>query len=225
MWGARDPWEGLCGTTFGFYPSFILGRQLPSLCDWVGGKYNPFQYSCLEIPWTEEPGKLQSMGSQSWTQWSDWAQHNTESRTSYPQVQPILLLFSHSVVSNSLQPHGLRTPCFPVHHQLPELTQTHVHWVSDVILSSHLILCHPLFLLPSVFPSIRVFSSESALRIRWPKNWSHSAIPPILSLHSECFWYQGWKNQSLMGLNYQLITFWEGYPDLRTKEEQETNLH
>ena len=40
--------------------------------------------------------------------------------------------------------------------------------------SSHLILCHPLFLLPSIFPSIRVFSNESALRIRWPKYWSFS---------------------------------------------------
>ena len=48
------------------------------------------------------------------------------------------------------------TPGLPVHHQLPESTQTHVHWVSDAI--HHLILCHPLFLLPSIFPSIRVFS-------------------------------------------------------------------
>ena len=47
-------------------------------------------------------------------------------------------------------------PGLPVHHQLPESTQTHIHWVSDAI--HHLILCHPLFLLPSIFPSIRVFS-------------------------------------------------------------------
>ena len=60
----------------------------------------------------------------------------------------------------------------PVHHQLPEFTQTHVHWVSEAI--QHLILCHPLFLLPSIFRSIRVFSNESAFRIRWPKNWSLS---------------------------------------------------
>ena len=56
---------------------------------------------------------------------------------------------------------------FPVYHQLPELTQTHVHRVSVV-------LCHLLFLLPSIFPSIRVFSHESALHIRWPKYWSFS---------------------------------------------------
>ena len=139
------------------------------------------------------------------------------------------------------------TPGLPVHHQLLEFTQTHVHWVSDAIQppypllspsppafnlsqhqglfqwvssshpvpvqllgcaqlfvtpwtaacqaslsiinsqnlpkpksiesvmpSNHLILCHPLFLLPSIFPSIRVFSNESALCIRWPKYWSFS---------------------------------------------------
>ena len=46
-----------------------------------------------------------------------------------------------------------------------------------VMLSSHLILCHPLLLLPSIFPNIRVFSSESALHIRWPKYWSFSISP------------------------------------------------
>ena len=46
--------------------------------------------------------------------------------------------------------------------------------ISSVIPSNHLILCHPLFLQPSIFPSIRVFSNESALRIRWPKDWSFS---------------------------------------------------
>ena len=64
------------------------------------------------------------------------------------------------------------TPGLPVHHQLPEFTQTRVRWVSDAI--SHLILCRPLLLLPPIPPSIRVFSNESALRIRWPKYWSFS---------------------------------------------------
>ena len=58
----------------------------------------------------------------------------------------------------------------PVHHQLLETTQTHVNWVADAI--SHLILCCSLLLPPSTFPSIRVFSNESALCIRWPKYWS-----------------------------------------------------
>ena len=64
------------------------------------------------------------------------------------------------------------TPGLPVHHQLPEFTHTHVHRVSDAI--SHLILWHPLLLLPPILPSIRVFSNESTLRMRWPKYWSFS---------------------------------------------------
>ena len=64
------------------------------------------------------------------------------------------------------------TPGLTVHHQLPEFTQTHVH--ESVMPFNHLILCHPLFLSPSIFPSIRVFSNESALHIRWPKYWNFS---------------------------------------------------
>ena len=61
------------------------------------------------------------------------------------------------------------TPGFPVHHQLPELIQTHVHWVGDAIQPSHPLSSHsPAFNLPS----IRVFSNESVLRIRWPNYWS-----------------------------------------------------
>ena len=62
-------------------------------------------------------------------------------------------------------------PGFPVHYQLLEFAHTHV--LESVMPSNHLILCRPL-LLPSVFPSIRVFSNESALHIRWPKYWSFS---------------------------------------------------
>ena len=64
-------------------------------------------------------------------------------------------------------------PGFPVHHQFPEINQTHVS-IESVIPSNHLILCQPLLFLPSIFPSIRVFSSESVLRIRSPKWWSFS---------------------------------------------------
>ena len=64
------------------------------------------------------------------------------------------------------------TPGYPVHHQLPELTQTHLHLVSDAIQSS--LFCRPLLLLPSIFPSIRDFSNESVLHVRWPKYWSFS---------------------------------------------------
>ena len=66
------------------------------------------------------------------------------------------------------------TPGFPVHHQLPELAQTHVHRVSEAIQPSHpLSSPSP----TSIFPSIRLFSKESDLCIRWPKYWSFSISP------------------------------------------------
>ena len=67
---------------------------------------------------------------------------------------------------------GCSTPGLPVHHQLPEFTQ--LKSIESVMPSSHLILCHPLLLLPPIPPSIIVFSNESALHIRWPKYWSFS---------------------------------------------------
>ena len=77
--------------------------------------------------------------------------------------------FSHSVMSNSLRSHGL---------QCSSLSSTN-SWsllnlmsIEAMMPSNHLILCHPLLLLPSIFPSIRVFFKELALHIRWPKYWS-----------------------------------------------------
>ena len=82
------------------------------------------------------------------------------------------------------------TPGLPVHHQLPEFTQTHV--IESVMPSSHLILCCPLLLLPLIPPSIRVFSSESTLCMRWPKHWSFSfsiipskEIPGLISFRMD----------------------------------------
>ena len=63
------------------------------------------------------------------------------------------------------------TPTFPVIHHLPELAQTHVHWVGDAIIPSHPLLA---LILPSIFPRIRVYSKELALSIKWPKYWSFS---------------------------------------------------
>ena len=96
------------------------------------------------IPWTEEPGGLQS------SQYS-----------SVTQLCPTLC-----------DPVDCSMPGFPVYHQLLELAQTHNHRIGDP--SNHLILRCPLLLLPSIFPSIRVFSKESVLHIRWPKLWSFS---------------------------------------------------
>ena len=63
-------------------------------------------------------------------------------------------------------------PGLPVYHQLPELLK--LMSIESVMPSSHLILCHPLLLLPSIPPSLRVFSNESTLHMRWPKYWSLS---------------------------------------------------
>ena len=68
-------------------------------------------------------------------------------------------------------PMDCSMPGFPVFHSLSEFDQTQC---PSVMASNHLILCHPLLLLPSIFPSIRVFPNESVLRIRWPKYWSFS---------------------------------------------------
>ena len=73
----------------------------------------------------------------------------------------------------------------PVHHQLPEFTQTHVHWVSDAIQPSHP-LSSPSPPAP-IPPRIRVFSSESTLRVRWPKYWSFSLneYPGLISFRMD----------------------------------------
>ena len=84
----------------------------------------------------------------------------------------LLLLFRHSLVSDSLQPRAAARQAalsFTTSQGLLKLMST-----ESVMPSNRLILCHPLLLLPSIFPSIRVFSNEPALRIRWPKGWSFS---------------------------------------------------
>ena len=87
-------------------------------------------------------------------------------------------------------PMSHSTPGLPVHHQLPEFTQTHVHRVSDDIQPSHPL--SSLLLLPPIPPSIRVFSNESTLCMRWPKYWSFSfsvspskEIPGLISFRMD----------------------------------------
>ena len=89
-------------------------------------------------------------------------------------------------------PTDCSMPGFPVLHHLLQLTQTHVHLVSDAI--QPFVLCHPLLLLPLIFPSIRVFPVSWALCIRWPKYWGFSfSISPsneysgLISCRNACF--------------------------------------
>ena len=88
-------------------------------------------------------------------------------------------------------PMDCSTPGYPVHHQVPEPTQTHVHHIDDA--SNHLILCRLLLLAPSLFASIRVFSNESVFRIRWPKYWSFSfSISPSNEYSGLISFKMGW---------------------------------
>ena len=98
---------------------------------------------------------------------------------------------SHSVVSNSLWPHGLQHARPPCPSPTPEVYSNSCplsRWCHPTISN----LCHPL-LMPSIFPSIRVFSNESNLRLRWPKYWSYSFSiipsnehPGLISFRMDC---------------------------------------
>ena len=100
--------------------------------------------------------------------------------------------FSRSVLFNSLQPHGCQASLYITNSwSLLKLMS-----IESVMPSNHLILCRLLLLLPSIFPSIRVFSSESALHNRWPKYWSFSfSISPsneysgLISFRFGLVWY------------------------------------
>ena len=90
------------------------------------------------------------------------------------RLQSISVQFSHSVMSDSLRPHGLaRQASLSVTNSQSLLKLMSIELVMP---SNHLILCRPL-LLPVIFPSIRVFSKESVLPIRWPKYWHFSISP------------------------------------------------
>ena len=94
-------------------------------------------------------------------------------------VRGLFLTFSCRSVAKSCltlcNPVDCSMPGFPVLHHFLEFAQVHVHWISDAIQPSYPLL--PSLLLPSVFPSIRIFSSELALHIRWQKYWSFSISP------------------------------------------------
>ena len=100
-------------------------------------------------------------------------------------IHPVCGILFSSIAQtcpNLCDPMNCSASGLPVNHQLWEFTQTRVHWVSDAI---HFILCCPLLLLPSIFPSIRVFSNESVLPLRWPQDWSFSfSIKNILDEYS-----------------------------------------
>ena len=97
------------------------------------------------------------------------------------------------------------TPGLLVPHHLLEFAQVHVHYISTCnVPSSHLIFCCPLLLLPSVFPTIRVFSNELALHIRWPKYWCFS-ISPSNEYSGIIFFRTDWFDLAVQGTLKSLL--------------------
>ena len=118
--------------------------------------------------------------------------------------------FSSSAMSDSLQPHGLqhaRLPCL-FHYLLSLFKPLSIELVMP---SNHLILCHPLLFLPSIFPSISIFSSESALHIRWPKHCNFSfnispsnEYPGLISFRMD--WFRSYLNGLVVSPSFFSLT-------------------
>ena len=107
----------------------------------------------------------------------------------FPNAQNRSVHFSSSVTSSSLRPHACQAS-LSITNSWSLLKFMSIEWV---MLSNHLILCHPLLLPPSIFPSIKVFSNESVLCIRWPKNWSFSfSISPSNEYSGLIFFKMDW---------------------------------
>ena len=116
------------------------------------------------ISWTEESGRLQSMRSQNQTRLSDFIFFISFLSMCYIVSQSVQLLSHVWLFVTPWIIARLTSLSITNSRSWPKLMS-----IESVMPSNHLILCHPLLLLPSIFPSIRVFSNESALRIRWPK--------------------------------------------------------
>ena len=129
--------------------------------------------------------------------YSGLAHHNRSERTI---DDCMLFLFSRLVLSNSLRPRVLqqaRLHCLTISQSLLKLMS-----IESVMPSNHLTLFHLPFLLASIFPSIRVFSSESALLIRWPKYWSFSfSISPSNEYSRLIFFFSGLTGLIFWGLS------------------------
>ena len=110
------------------------------------------------------------------------------------------LLFSCSIMSNSLQPHGLQHSKLPCPSPSPRAYSNSVS-IKSVMPSNHPVLCHPLLLLPSIFPSIKIRAGESAVHIRGPKYWNFSFNPSsessgLISFRIDCFDFLAGKGLS-----------------------------
>ena len=109
--------------------------------------------------------------------------------------------FSHSVMYHSLQPHGLQhTVSLPITNSRSLLK---LMFIESVMPSNNLVNCHTFLLLPSIFPSIRVFSHESVLHIRWPQYWSSASASVLPMIIQDWFplGFTGWISLQSTGLS------------------------
>ena len=131
-----------------------------------------------------------------------WAEGSPPSQLALAFVEPICqpgaavyhsFQFSHLVVSSSLQLHGVQHTGLSCPSKTPRAYSSSRPWAGDAI--HYLILCLPLLLLPSIFPSIRIFSNESVLCIRWPKYWNFSlSISPPNEYSRLIYFTMDWLN-------------------------------
>ena len=182
-----------------------------------------FSILVWEIPWTEEPGRPQCTGLKKESdKTTKWLNNNIYMYT-YVSVY-ISVHFSRSVVSNSLWPHEsqhARPPC-------PSPTPRVYSNIESVMPSSHFILCRPLLLLPPIPPSIRVFSNESTLCMRWPKYWSFSFSispssehPGLISFRMD--WLDLLQSKGLSRVFSNIIV--QKYQFFSTQRSSQSNYH
>ena len=127
-------------------------------------------------------------------------------------------------MSSSLQTHGLQHAWLPCPSLAPGVC-SNSRPIKSVMLSNHLILCRTLFLLPSIFPSIRVFSSESTLHIRWPNYWSFSFSISPSNEHSGFISFRiDWYHLLAVQIRYQGIC-WLTPPPMKPHLEQQLQLY
>ena len=177
MWYPPDPALGRLGSRSrwqraalrlgqGHYLHFCLLHSplwLWVWCLWEHGRVESWQRLWYFITDTISSGKIEAFLSSS--------SLGTQMHRHPLGVSPKLLFFSHSVMSDFLQPHGLHHARFPCPSPSPEACS---NIIESVMPSNYLILCSPFLLPPWILPSIRVFSNESVLCIRWPKDWHFS---------------------------------------------------
>ena len=150
-------------------------EKCPTSISWTHHPFNSPQPFTVPLPGVayRNPGGWGRERMQSWEGPGDTdILRPSEGFCLYPKFSSVRFSSIAHSSPTLFDPVDCSIPGFHVYHQLLELTQTHVHWVSDAIQTSHL-LSSPL-LPPSIFPSISIFSNESVLRIKWPKYWSFS---------------------------------------------------